>query len=294
MNSRHLTLLIAAIVPIVTTEVRHQKRNRALWHWRTNEGAKYMLSWRNRRSQNRFRTTNATAADCFQTLEDRAMLTGNVLASLSGSNLTVSGDAADNQLEVTVLNNQVILRGLTNTTINGSTALFVIADNTDTAPGNITIETGAGNDTVILSRNIKVAGTTWLDGGAGNDALGVDGATFHQTLSIYGRTGNDTITVQNATTAGLLQIKGKSGDDLISLTNLTANGALRIEGNRGIDGISLKNVTAAAKTKIKTGAGNDDIVIQEFDTERSPPDSDKTGFRHVADGWQHGEWQGWV
>ena len=98
MNSRHLTLLIAAIVPIVTTEVRHQKRNRALWHWRTNEGAKYMLSWRNRRSQNRFRTTNATAADCFQTFEDRTMLTGNVLASVSGSNLIVCGEVATHHI----------------------------------------------------------------------------------------------------------------------------------------------------------------------------------------------------
>ncbi|MCA9012615.1 MAG: peptidylprolyl isomerase [Planctomycetaceae bacterium] len=221
-----------------------------------------MMSLRGRRSQKRFKGAQAAAADCIQTLEERALLTGNVIASLNGPHLSVTGDAAGNQLEVSVVNNQVILRGLTNTTINGSTALFVIAANTDTAPGNITIETGAGNDTVIFSRDVKVAGSTWLDGGTGNDTLSVDGATFQQTISIYGRDGDDTISVQNATTEGLLRIKGKAGDDLISVTNLTANGEIRIEGNRGNDGVSLNNVITKGYTKIKTGTGDDNIVIR--------------------------------
>jgi len=221
-----------------------------------------MWNWRDRRSQNRFRNPQSAAAQSIQVLENRALLAGNVLASLSGSHLSVTGDAVDNSVEVTVVNNQVVLRGLSNTTINGSTALFVIAANTDTAPGNITIQTGAGNDTVIFSRNVKVSGSTWLDGGAGNDALSASGATFRQTVSIYGRAGNDTISIQNATTEGLLRIKGNSGNDLVSLTNLTANGEIRIEGNTGTDGVSFNNVTANSSIKINMGAGNDDIVIR--------------------------------
>ena len=221
-----------------------------------------MWNWRDRRFQNRSRSAPATSAESIQALEDRALLTGNVLASLSGPHLSVSGDAADNQVEVTVVNNQVVLRGLSNTTINGSTELFVIAANTDTAPGNITIETGAGNDSVIFSRNVKVSGSVWLDGGAGNDALSVTGSTFQRTISIYGRAGNDTISLQDATTESLLRIKGNSGDDLISLTNLTTNGEIRIEGNKGADGVSFNNVTTSSSTKINTGSGNDDIVIR--------------------------------
>ncbi len=221
-----------------------------------------MGSWRQRRSQNRSKAPLAAAAESIQILEDRALLAGNVIASLNGTHLSVSGDAADNQMEVTVINNEVVLRGLSNTTINGTTALFVIAANTDTAPGNITIESGAGNDTVIFSRNVKVSGRTWVDGGAGNDTLSVDGATFQNEFSIFGRAGNDTISVQDATTEGLLRIKGKSGDDLISLTDLTANGEIRIEGNRGADGVSFNNVTTSSRTKINTGSGADDIVIR--------------------------------
>jgi len=221
-----------------------------------------MWNWQDRRAKNRSQNPQTAAAECIQLLEDRALLAGNVLASLSGSQLSVTGDAADNSVEVTVVNNQVILRGLSNTTINGSAALFVIAANTDTAPGNITIQTGAGNDTVIFSRNVKVSGSTWVDGGGGNDAISATGATFQQTISIYGRAGNDTISVQSATTESLLRIKGNSGNDLISLTNLTANGEIRIEGNSGADGVSFNNVTANSRIKINTGIGNDDIVMR--------------------------------
>ncbi|MEJ7594591.1 MAG: peptidylprolyl isomerase [Planctomycetaceae bacterium] len=229
----------------------------------TEKKGRNMWNWRDRRAKNRSQLPQATTAECIQLLEDKALLAGNVLASLSGAHLSVTGDTVDNSLEVTVVNNQVVLRGLSNTTINGSAALFVIATNSDTAPGNITIQTGAGNDTVIFSRNVKVSGSTWLDGGVGNDVLSVTGATFQQTVSIYGRAGNDTISVQNATTEGLLRIKGKSGNDLISLTNLTANGEIRIEGNQGDDGVSFNNVTTNSHTKINTGSGDDDLVIRD-------------------------------
>ena len=221
-----------------------------------------MWNWRDRRSQYRSGNPQAAAAQSIQVLENRALLAGNVLASLSGSHLSVTGDAVDNSVEVTVVDNQVVLRGLSNTSINGSTALFVIAANTDTAPGNITIQTGAGNDSVIFSGNVKVSGTTWLDGGIGNDTLSVDGATFRQEFNIFGRAGNDTISVQNATTEGLLRIKGKSGDDQIRLTNVTANGEIRIEGNKGVDSVSFDNVTANSSIKINTGTGNDTINVK--------------------------------
>lgn len=218
-----------------------------------------MWDWRARRSNKRLQTQQAAAS--IQLLEVRTLLTGNVVASLSGSNLFVTGDAADNQLEVTVVNNQVVLRGLSNTSINGSTALFVIAAGTDTAPGKITILTGAGNDTVIFNRNIKVAGNAFVDGGAGDDSLSVSGGTFQQSISMYGRVGNDTISVQNATVEGVLRLKGNSGNDLVSVTNTTANGGTNIVGGTGADGVSLNNYTANAWTKISTGVGDDDISI---------------------------------
>lgn len=220
-----------------------------------------MWNWRSRRGNPRTKTLDAAVSDCIQGLEERALLTGNVIANLAGPHLEVTGDAADNQLELTVINNSVVLRGLTNTTINGSTDLFVIASGTDTALGNITVALGAGNDSIVISRNVVLAGRVWLDGGSGNDALSVTGATFRSEFNIFGRAGNDTISVKDSTTEGLLRIKGKSGNDLISLTNLNAKSEIRIEGNQGDDGVSFKNVTTAAYTKLNTGSGNDDIVI---------------------------------
>ncbi len=222
-----------------------------------------MWDWRDRRSNKRLHIQQS--AESIQLLEARTLLTGNVVASLSGPNVFVTGDAADNQLEVAVVNNQVVLRGLTNTSINGSTALFVIAANTDTAPGNITIQTGAGNDSVVFNRNVKVAGNAFVDGGAGNDSLSVAGATFQQSLSMYGRAGTDTISVQNATIEGILRLKGNGGNDLISVTNSTSNGGTNIVGGGGADGVSLNNLTANAWLKISTGTGDDDISILNSD-----------------------------
>ena len=201
------------------------------------------------------------------------------MASLNGPNLTVSGDAAGNSVEVAVVDNQVILRGLSNTTINGTAAIFVIADNTDTIPGSIRIETGAGNDSVIFSPNVKVSGMTWLDGGAGDDTLSLAGAVFQSAVNIYGRTGNDTISVQEVTTEGMLRIKGNSGNDLISLTNLRADGEIRIEGNGGADGVSFNNVTANSSVKIKTGTGNDDLVISKSNLNEAPSASGRSRVR---------------
>ena len=217
--------------------------------------------WNLRERRNNKRLQIREAAESIQLLEDRTLLTGNVVASLRGPNLFVTGDAADNQLEVTVVNNQVVLRGLTNTNINGSTSLFVIADNTDTAAGKITIHTGAGNDTVTFSRSVHVAGNVFVDGGAGDDSLNVTGATFQQSISMYGRVGNDTISVQNAIVDGILRLKGNSGNDLISVTNTTTNGGTNIVGGAGNDGVSFNAVTANAWTKISTGAGDDDISV---------------------------------
>lgn len=83
-----------------------------------------MWNWRHRRAKNRSQHPEIVVVEWIQVLEDRALLAGNVLASLNGLHLAVTGDAGDNSFEVTVVNDQVLLRGLTNTTINGSTALI--------------------------------------------------------------------------------------------------------------------------------------------------------------------------
>ena len=88
------------------------------------------------------------------------------MASLSGSHLTVTGDAADNSVEITVLSGQVQLRGLNSTTINGGAAAFVVAANTDTVTGNVLIHLAGGNDSLGFSRSVKFDGIVDVHGEA--------------------------------------------------------------------------------------------------------------------------------
>jgi cyclophilin family peptidyl-prolyl cis-trans isomerase len=220
-----------------------------------------------RRHRN-LRASHRRASECaprmanVQLLEQRAMPAGNAIASLNGPHLTVLGDNADNSVEVTVLGGNVVVRGLNDTTINGSTDEFVVAVGTNTISGNVHISLGNGDDTILFSRNVNIDGKTDARGGPGDDSIGSTGAVFGAGFDIHGKRGNDTISVQDSEVSGRLWIKTKSGDDVISVTNTTVNGRLKIKSGVGNDAISIKDSTIFQKFSIHAGSGQDDIALQ--------------------------------
>lgn len=220
-----------------------------------------MWNWRAKNARKRL-SQSAPADARIEPLEARALLAGNVVASLSGSHLNVIGDAAANSIEITVLNNQVQLRGLNSTTINGSSDVFVVAANTDTVTGHVYISLGAGNDSAGFSRNVKLNGTLTVLGGDGNDTIAFTGATLRSTASIFGQAGNDTFSLQDSTTDGFLAIYAGEDNDLVSLKNMTINGPMKIKGEGGDDGVSFNDVTTNSHFKINMGRGNDDVTIR--------------------------------
>jgi len=226
-----------------------QAKGNTMWNWRATKA----------RHRNNFASS---VHESIQRLEDRSLLAGNVIASLSGNHLMVSGDAADNVIEIAVFNNNVHLRGLNGTTVNGGTNFFVVAANTDTVTGNVLIAVGSGNDTVSFARNVKLGGLVNVFGGDGNDTINASNVTFQQNVGFQGNAGDDTFSLQDSTTAGALGIMGQQGNDLVSLTDMTTSGVVLIKTASGDDGVSLNNVTAAAAISIKTGLGEDDIAIR--------------------------------
>ena len=136
-----------------------------MWNWRAKNARK--------------RTNKAIEAErVIEHLETRALLAGNVLASLNGSHLTVTGDAADNAIDITILNGQIQLRGLNSTTVNGGTTSFVVAAGTDTLAGNVLIQMAGGNDSVSFTRGINFNGVVDVHGQAGNDSIAANGVKF--------------------------------------------------------------------------------------------------------------------
>ena len=220
-----------------------------------------MWNWRAKHSRKRI-SKSVAGEMVIEHLESRALLAGNVVASLSGSHLTVTGDAADNSVEITVLSGQVQLRGLNSTTINGGAAAFVVAANTDTVTGNVLIHLAGGNDSLGFSRNVKFDGIVDVHGEAGNDTIAINNVTFNTQAYFWGYEGNDTFTVQDSMAEGLFIIHGNLDNDLVSLTNVTLKGLTEIKGQDGDDGVSLNNVTSSAPLEIKTGFGDDDVTIR--------------------------------
>lgn len=218
----------------------------------------------NRRSKNTRKRTNRPLAESgIEHLETRALLAGNVIASLSGGNLTVRGDAAANSIEITVLDNKVQVRGLDSTTINGGTAAFVIAPNTDAFAGSVRVSMKGGADTVAFNRDVKLNGPVLVYGDRGNDTIVSVGATFARGTVLYGNDGNDTFSLQDSTTNVRAVIDGGRGNDLVSLTNMAIVGPMMIRGGDGNDGISLNNATTTSWVAIQGERGDDNVTVHD-------------------------------
>ena len=219
-----------------------------MWNWRAKNARK--------------RTNKAIETErVIEHLETRALLAGNVLASLNGSHLTVTGDAADNAIDITILNGQIQLRGLNSTTVNGGTTSFVVAAGTDTLAGNVLIQMAGGNDSVSFTRGINFNGVVDVHGQAGNDSIAANGVKFKSNAYFWGYEGNDTFSVQDTTVDGSLVIHGNQDNDLITLKTVTLNGFTELKGQDGDDGVSLNAVTSNGSLAIKTGRGDDDVTI---------------------------------
>jgi cyclophilin family peptidyl-prolyl cis-trans isomerase len=219
-----------------------------------------MWNWRAKNARKRASKAIETER-VIEHLETRALLAGNVVASLNGSHLTVTGDAADNAIDITILNGQIQLRGLSSTTINGATTPFVIAAGTDTLSGNVLIQMAGGNDSVSFTRGINFNGVVDVHGQAGNDSFAANGVNFKSHAYFWGYEGNDTFSVQSTTVDGSLVIHGNQDNDLITLKTVTLNGSTEIKGQDGDDGVSLNDVTSNSGLAIKTGFGDDDVTI---------------------------------
>jgi hypothetical protein len=162
------------------------------------------------------------AGRVFETLESRQLLTGNVTVSLVGSNLTITGDNAENVVylvqdsgHLTILSadkTNLVVHGKTgfdvigtaevklnvdvqNVTIrmNGGDDLLEILGNYDyqqptplvaalNIPGRLSIDMGNGNNLLMLD-GIDVGGTTTIRGGADVNAVGIFAATFEGNFS---------------------------------------------------------------------------------------------------------------
>ena len=214
----------------------------------------------------------------FEALENRALLTTNVVANVDiNGNLTVTGDAGANKvfMQETKTGGWQI-QGV-NTSINGRSKIVTapITGNIDvdlgggknlfeiqagTIPGHLSIVTGDLQDQVS-AWNLKIGTGFSYVGGGGNDNFWSDQLQLTDpsaTFSLNMGDGNDVVNINHSSEHGM-SIDLGAGKDKFSMSNtqimLGVSPQLTILGGAGQDSVALSKVQTSNLT-VDMGDGN--------------------------------------
>ncbi len=197
-------------------------------------------------------------------LEDRTLLSGNVLVSLGGNGvLTIRGDQSADSIAIQQTSSgvQVSSGDSGATEINGSANPFTASSTVK----SIRIQMKAGDNTIQIG-----------------DPTGATQLSLTGSLTIRATTGNNTVSLANAQIGKGLSISAGKGDNNIVLGSTTSTsggnpltdvnlGAVKVGGNlavsigSGSNSVALVNVSVGGKTSLHTGSGGDDLALMTND-----------------------------
>ena len=164
----------------------------------------------------------------FECLESRRLL--SVSLNSTTHLLTVNGTGGDDTIKLTVSGTNLKV------TLNNANSTFPLSK-----VSKITVNAGAGGDTVTLDPSVKIGAT--INTGAGSPNI-----SLHD--SVQGGGGNDTINIQSFFAGA----NGGGGNDTINVFN----GSSSVDGGSGNDKIVVKN-GAGQDDVFKGGSGTDTI-----------------------------------
>jgi HSP20 family molecular chaperone IbpA len=211
--------------------------------------------------KNRKKPQKSRRSLVFESLECRRVMAGNVTANLSGGDLVLTGDALGNQVFVQrPAGNRVVISALDGTTtINGQGSVTFngnvrsisanMGDGDDIVHiagkfrnrwtlSSVNVDTGAGNDIVLLQHLQVAGGRTTITTGAGNDAARISKSRHSSGVSIDLGAGGDDSGVYASRFAGNVAVNGGDGSDRFVREGGKAPG--------GIDQTSIEGVVIPA------------------------------------------------
>lgn len=215
------------------------------------------------------RARQTIACTKFEHLEQRTLLAGNVTVQLLGQSALVTGDAADNAVQVLAENGNVVVRGTDGTTINGSSDDFVLVQGGTTLEGSLTATFSSGENSLSVD-GVTVGSSVMLTGGSGVDRLAILGnSQVRQNVTLAGGGANDVLTVQDTQVGGSLSMLGGFGHDLLVVSSSSIGHRLRVAGHAGSDDIVIEDTQVGADIAVRGGRGHDDIVLQDSSAGRN-------------------------
>jgi large repetitive protein len=179
-------------------------------------------------------------------LEERTLLTGNVVAHVVAGNLFISGDNKNNEIALqSTTGGALQLSSLDGTTtINGGSGPFT----TSSVTGGVVITFGSGNDV------LQVGGSSTVT------------SLPHGLLIILGN-GSDQVQIENTSIGGSVTILGGNGGDTIAVgspsttSDVSIGGSLGIFGGNGADTIAVFDADIAYNLIMTDGNGDDHLQV---------------------------------
>ena len=112
----------------------------------------------------------------FERLEPRLMLSGNVIATIVGGDILIQGDELDNDVSIELVDDDIMLVGDNDTTINGSSNNFLLFQGSQ-VDGDIKAFLRGGDDSFAIQDGVNIDQSVMIFTGSGNDSIGVGAST---------------------------------------------------------------------------------------------------------------------
>jgi cyclophilin family peptidyl-prolyl cis-trans isomerase len=211
------------------------------------------------------------------------MLSGNVLATVAGSAVIVSGDSAANDVTLLHTDAGVVLRGMNGTTVNGSTDDAVLFAGQSQVKGSVIVHLGQGDDVFHISgvdvghdlhisgekghdalfvQNATVSGSLIADLGSGDDLLSVENSSIAHNVVVMGTDGYDVLHINGGSVGHDVVFLGGKGNDALGVTSATVGGNVVFIGQSGDDSMYLENATLNRNAIADLGAGDDLVAVE--------------------------------
>jgi hypothetical protein len=203
----------------------------------------------------------------------------DVVTSLSGVQLLLTGDASPDSITVTPALDGLTVTGFDGTLVDGSTEgltfsgvhglVVKLMQGNDRLtirqvdlPGKLFIGAGKGNDAVQLDQ--VFAGAVRIQTSKGYDAVWIYGPSYFDSLSVQMGVGSDLLVVGGVTVGGDLDVVAGGDDDDVSIAGVDVYDDLDVHLGEGDDFLSLGDVFVGNETHLDGDDGDDGFVLYGY------------------------------
>jgi hypothetical protein len=206
-------------------------------------------------------TASANRKLAVDALESRALMAGDVTAAVIGNELHIHGDDQANAFAIVRTPNAgafQIVRTDANTTINGSLNPYLAMGVT----GGFVIESGAGNDRVGI-HGASIGGALNIDTGVdvGADIVNLVGVFVAGNLTVNTGAGVDVVSLVSVRVTGSSTLNTGAGNDVLSVSLSRFFGSYALDMGTGNDAFASSSSGFRGTVGVDMGTGNDSVVL---------------------------------